>query len=193
MELDKLAPALVALQADLKPVGKTADNPFFKSKYAALPEIMHAIQPLLAKHRLAVSQFVSHINGQSAIRTILLHESGQAIEDTGPLMLPKNDPQGQGSAITYARRYGVMAVLGLVADNDDDGNAATRQIQQEEESEPLPPLADMRQRVNDASAGLTLDEIAAAYKEWSGGLSVMAASVPQLQKYLDHLLGKSKP
>ncbi|MCA1565845.1 MAG: ERF family protein [Acidobacteria bacterium] len=135
-ELDKLAPALVALQADLKPVEKSADNPFFKSKYAPLPEVMKAVQPLLAKHKLAVSQFVTNINGQSAIRTILLHESGQHIEDVAPLLVFEKTntqtgevkpptPQEQGSAITYARRYGVMAVLGLVADEDDDGNAAS--------------------------------------------------------------------
>ena len=124
-ELDKLAPALVALQADLKPVEKSADNPFFKSKYAPLPAVMEAVQPLLAKHKLAVSQFVTHLDGHSALRTLLIHESGQLLEDTQPLLLAKQDPQGQGSAITYARRYGVMAVLGLVADEDDDGNAAS--------------------------------------------------------------------
>lgn len=125
--LDKLAPALVGLQADLKPVEKSAANPFFKSKYAPLPAVMEAVQPLLAKHKLAVSQFVTHLDGQSALRTLLIHESGQLLEDVQPLLLAKQDPQGQGSAITYARRYGVMAVLGLVADEDDDGNAASQQ------------------------------------------------------------------
>jgi len=121
--LDKLAPALVALQGDLSPVSKSAENPFFKSSYAPLPEVMKAVQPLLAKHKLAVTQFPSTVDGQSALRTILIHESGQLIEDTQLLLLTKQDPQGQGSAITYARRYGVMAVLGLVADEDDDGAA----------------------------------------------------------------------
>lgn len=126
MELDKLAPALVALQADLTPVDKSASNPFFKSSYAPLPEVMKAVQPLLAKHKLAVSQFLTHLEGQSAMRTILLHESGQFIEDVQPLLLVKQDPQSQGSATTYARRYGVMSVLGVVADEDDDGNRATQ-------------------------------------------------------------------
>jgi hypothetical protein len=124
-DLDKIAAALVAFQADLKPVGKTADNPFFKSKYAPLPTVMEAVQPLLAQHKLAISQFVTHIDGNSALRTILLHESGQYLEDVQPMLLAKQDPQGQGSAITYARRYGVMAVLGIVADEDDDGNAGS--------------------------------------------------------------------
>ena len=145
LALDKLAPALVALQADLKPVEKSAANPFFKSKYAPLPAVMQVVQPLLARHKLAVSQFVTHLDGQSALRTLLIHESGQLLEDTQPLLLPQTHeedkwdrdaqqlvtrfvvptPQDQGSAITYARRYGVMAVLGLVADEDDDGNAAS--------------------------------------------------------------------
>ncbi len=123
--IDQLAAAFVAFQADLKPVDKSANNPFFKSKYAPLPEVMKAVQPLLAKHSLAVAQFPTHLEGQSALRTILLHESGQSIEDTTPLLLVKDDPQAQGSAMTYARRYGVMAVLGMVADEDDDGNAAS--------------------------------------------------------------------
>ena len=125
-ELDKLAPAIVALQADLKPVEKTAANPFFHSKYAPLPEVMKAVQPLLAAHKLAVLQFPSHLDGQSALRTVLIHESGQKIEDVTPLLLAKDDPQGQASAQTYARRYGVMAVLGLVADEDDDIGGAER-------------------------------------------------------------------
>jgi hypothetical protein len=127
--LDKLAPALVAFQADRVPVAKTAVNPFFKSKYADLPEVMQTAQPLLAKHKLAVSQFPTHLDGVSALRTILLHESGQFIEDVTPILLTKQDAQSQGSAITYAKRYGYMAVLGLVADEDDDGNRAALQTQ----------------------------------------------------------------
>lgn len=117
-QLDKLAPALVALQADLKPVDKNSDNPFFKKKYADLPSVMKAVQPLLATHKLAISQFLTNIHGDSAIRTILLHESGQYIEDIAPLMMGKDDSQSQGAATTYARRYGVMAVLGVVAEED---------------------------------------------------------------------------
>lgn len=125
--LDKLAPALVALQSELTPVDKSADNPFFKSSYAPLPEVMKALQPLLSKNKLAISQFVTNLDGQSAMATMLIHESGQVLTvPPQPLLLTKQDPQSQGSAITYARRYGVMAVLGLVADEDDDGNRASQ-------------------------------------------------------------------
>ena len=152
--LDKLATALVGLQADLKPVEKSAANPFFKSKYAPLPAVMEAVQPLLAKHKLAVSQFVTHLDGQSALRTILLHESGQLIEDVQPLLLAKQDPQGQGSAITYARRYGVMAVLGLVADEDDDGNAASSPRQSSSTSSSTPHAASSTKPASEKQIGL---------------------------------------
>ena len=124
--LDKLAAAFVALQADLVPVAKSKVNPFFKSNYAPLPEVMESIQPLLAKHKLAIAQFPTNLNGESALQTILIHESGQTLKgEPTPLLLAKQDAQSQGSAMTYARRYGVMAVLGLVADEDDDGNKAS--------------------------------------------------------------------
>ena len=123
--MKELPKAFVALQADLKPVSKSATNPFFKSKYAPLPEVMESIQPLLAKHKLAVMQPMTHLNGEPAIKTILIHESGEMIEETSPVFLDKKNAQSHGSAITYARRYGVMSLLGLVADNDDDGYSAT--------------------------------------------------------------------
>lgn len=118
--------AVLALQADLKPTKKNAENPYFKSKYTDLANLMKMLQPLLAKHKLGIVQFVTNIDGQSGLKTILIHDSGVMLEaDPMPLLLPKNDPQAQGSAITYARRYSIQALLGIVADNDDDGNRAT--------------------------------------------------------------------
>ena len=125
-QLNELAVALVAAQAEFSAVPKTADNPFFKSKYADLATVVSHTQPILAKHGLAVSQFPTQINGEPALITYLLHASGQVLADTMKLCAAKSDPQGQGAAITYARRFAYMAVLGLVADVDDDGNTAQR-------------------------------------------------------------------
>lgn len=124
--MENLSKAFVALQADLTPVAKSAVNPFFKAKYAPLPEVMETIQPLLAKHKLAVMQPMTNLDGQPAIKTILIHESGQMMQEVSPIFLNKQDAQSHGSAITYARRYGVMSLLGLVADDDDDGNKASK-------------------------------------------------------------------
>lgn len=124
-ELDKLAPALVALQSDLTAVDKSADNPFFKSKYAPLPEVRKSLQPLLATHKLALTSFPAMVEGKNGLKFFLIHESGQYISGEWQLNPVKQDPQGEGSATTYMRRYGDMAITGLVADEDDDGNAAS--------------------------------------------------------------------
>lgn len=121
-----LAKALSAFQAEVVTVGKSADNPFFHSKYAPLEEIMLAALPVLAKHGLSVMQLPDNLDGQPALTTIVMHESGESQRATTPLLMAKNDPQGQGSAITYLRRYSYAAALGIVIDADDDGNRASR-------------------------------------------------------------------
>lgn len=126
-QINELAAALVAAQAEFSAVPKGSANPFFKSKYAALPDVVAHTAPVLAKHGLAVSQFIDgEYLGGDALITYVIHKSGQYLSHVMRLHLPKEDPQGQGSAVTYARRYSYMAALGLVADDDDDGNAASR-------------------------------------------------------------------
>ena len=125
-EIDQLAAALVAAQAEFSAVPKTAENPFFHSKYADLASVVKAAQPILAKHGLAVSQHPTVVDGEPSLTTYLLHSSGQSLQSTMRLCAAKSDPQGQGAAITYARRFAYQAVLGLVADDDDDGNKATQ-------------------------------------------------------------------
>ena len=130
-EINELALALVKAQAEFSAVPKDSVNPFFKSTYAALPDVVKTATPVLAKNGLAVSQFISQDeSGHDALITYLIHESGQFICHTARLMLVKDDPQAQGSAVTYLRRYSYMSVLGLVADVDDDGNAASQPVQQ---------------------------------------------------------------
>jgi hypothetical protein len=128
-KLDQLALALAAAQADFRAIPKTDTNPFFKSKYAGLPAVVEAASPVLSKHGLSVTQFLGFDGTDDLLTTWLLHSSGQFIADTMRLHLPKRDSQGQGSATTYARRYSYMAALGLVADDDDDGNQASRPVQ----------------------------------------------------------------
>ena len=126
-EINELAAALVLAQAEFGAVPKGSTNPFFKSKYAALPEVVQHASPVLSKHGLAISQHIcTNDNGDDLLLTYLLHRSGQFIAYSMKLHLVKDDPQAQGSAVTYARRYSYMSVLGLVADEDDDGNRATQ-------------------------------------------------------------------
>ena len=124
-QLDQLATALASAQAEFTAIPKTETNPFFKSKYAGLPSVVEAASPILTKHGLSVSQHLGCDETGDTLTTWLLHKSGQFIASTMRLHLSKQDAQGQGSATTYARRYAYMGVLGLVADEDDDGNRAS--------------------------------------------------------------------
>lgn len=129
--ITKLATALKDFQAEVGNVPKDAVNPFFKSKYASLESVVETVKPILAKHGLSYAQFPSNVttNGViygSALTTILMHESGDWLEATTLLIAKDQTPQGQGSAITYMRRYALSAVLGIATEDDDDGNEASK-------------------------------------------------------------------
>ena len=148
--LNELAAALAKAQAEIEPAPKDADNPYFKSKYASLPAVRDAMREAFAKNGLSVVQmpitsdeFVTEdvieydqrgtqvttkkTFGTVKVTTLLLHESGQSL-DCGTLSakVDVSNPQKAGSAITYFRRYALAAISQTVADEDDDGNAASQ-------------------------------------------------------------------
>ena len=124
--IDKIIPAFIAFQSDMPSVPKDGNNPHFKSKYATLGAITEATRPHLAKHGLGFMQWMSNRDGLQLIVTRIMHTSGQWMEDEGYILNPtKNDPQGMGSAVTYARRYTLGASLGIITEDDDDGNRAS--------------------------------------------------------------------
>lgn len=119
--------ALLAVQQSAPSLQKNSINPHFKNRYISLDSLMEQILPVLNSNGLLLLQLPTTVGGEPALRTSIVHEeTGESIEDTMLLVLAKDDPQGQGSAITYARRYALMAALGLVADEDDDAEAATK-------------------------------------------------------------------
>ena len=122
--INDLAAALVKAHAEIHAVKKDAANPFFKSKYATLDSVVDAVKPPLLKQGIVVLQGVHDAEHGVAVETMLLHSSGQWISSTLRLPASKEDAQGYGSAISYGRRYGLMAICGVPAE-DDDGNAAT--------------------------------------------------------------------
>lgn len=121
---EKLYEAVSKAQAEIKPAVLDMTNPHYKSKYASLTSILEAIREPLAKNNLAVLQQVETDEDGYWINTILAHSSGQEISNSFRLIVNKNDMQGLGSAITYGRRYGISALLGVVDTEDDDGNGA---------------------------------------------------------------------
>jgi len=122
--IKKLAAALNKFQASISGAKKKSKNPFFKSNYADLKEVIECAKEALSENGLSYSQFPISAEGKAGVRTILMHESGEWMEDTLLLACVKQDPQAYGSAITYARRYALQAILGIPSE-DDDGNNAT--------------------------------------------------------------------
>lgn len=123
--IKQLSAALLKAQRSITFASKDANNPHFKSKYADLPAVIDAIKPALNDAGIVFLQtFSPSETGFIAVTTRLMHETGEWIEDTATVPLPKSDPQGYGSAATYARRYSLAAITGLYQD-DDDGNAAS--------------------------------------------------------------------
>lgn len=123
-DFSALAAALAAAQGEFPPIPRAAENPFFHSRYADLASVRAAVTPVLAAHGLAVTQHPIITDSGPGLTTMLVHESGQWISSTMLLCMAKADPQGQGSAITYARRYALSAILGVASEEDDDGQAA---------------------------------------------------------------------
>ncbi len=124
--IGKLAAALSKAQGAMEGAVKDSANPFFKSKYADLAAVWDACRQPLSANELAVVQIVddAEVNARIVVETILMHSSGEWISGRIAMKPVKDDPQGIGSCITYARRYGLQAIVGI-APEDDDGNAAS--------------------------------------------------------------------
>jgi len=120
--IKNIATALCAFQGEVEKIKKTATNPFFKSKYATLADILDIIRDPLVKNGLSFVQFPK---GEHGLETLLMHTSGEWLMESYTMRPTKDDPQGAGSVITYQRRYALGAILGLNIDVDDDGNAAS--------------------------------------------------------------------
>lgn len=137
-----IASAFVKSQADFGPALKTNTNPHFKSKYAGLDACVEAVIDALHKHGIGLMQRTLPCESGVAVETVFIHSSGETMS-SGPLHVPasKNDPQGYGSALTYARRYSLMAACGI-APEDDDGNAASKPTTYKAPARPAPRLTD---------------------------------------------------
>jgi len=123
--ITKIMPAFIKAQANFAPALKSATNPHFKSKYVALDGVIDAVAEPLRAQGIAIMQQTDIVDARTILVTRLIHESGEWIASRYPVHPVKADPQGEGSALTYARRYALMALVGI-APEDDDGNAAVK-------------------------------------------------------------------
>jgi len=140
---------LLEIQRELPKIGKDGDNPYFHSSYLTLEKLLDVMLPLLNAKGLLLIQAPEVVEGNGVLTTRIIDPLDGIIIETQMLLATKsNDPQAQGSAITYARRYALMAILGIVpAETDDDGNAAT----------PISPEKGMN-KTQWAALGKLLDE-----------------------------------
>ena len=163
----KIAAAFVAAKRDFAPALKTSTNPHFKNRYVDLAGCLEAVNDALLTHGIAVYQETFDVQDGVTVETCFLHESGETLR-MGRLHVPalKHDPQGYGSALTYARRYSLMAACGIAAE-DDDGNAGSKKPIPKPEGKPVNPLDAVVQKVTAESAESVPKQI--EYQDEFGG------------------------
>ena len=154
MDMKQIAAAFVRAKREFAPALKTSTNPHFKSKYADLAACIEAVDGALLNHGMVMYQETFLDESGVTVETVFLHESGESLR-CGKLHVPaaKNDPQGYGSALSYARRYSLMAACGI-APEDDDGNAASRK----------PVAAKPSKHASELKAINTREELVSLYK-----------------------------
>lgn len=186
--IGQLAKALSLAQAELKHAKKKESNPFYKSKYADLAEVLDVCREPLSKNGLAITQIpMVDDNGCLVLRTMIIHETGEWIAGNYPLKPQKDDPQGYGSAITYARRYALAAYV-QIAQEDDDGNAAStapkvnikKEVKDQVYKDTVDALAtDDRVKLLETWEGFSQEEMVELWKLFN---SQQRAAIKKMQK-----------
>lgn len=136
----ELSKALANFHTEVKQPMKDANNPFFKSKYVPLENVVEAITETASKHGLSFVQWASNdANGRVGVATMLMHSSGEYIEfDPVFMNADKNTAQGAGALISYLKRYSLSAVFGITSDQDDDANQASGNTKQQKQQSVQP-------------------------------------------------------
>lgn len=166
-QINEIAAALAIAQAELRNPAFDSSNPHFKSKFASLANVRDTITPTLTRHGIAVLQLLGFDEGRVTCETVLTHKSGQWISGTFSMPPTKPDAQGTGSAATYCRRYSLMAIVNVVGDEDDDGNAASER-----------PAQKPAKATDDTEAALILDSLREAAMDGLEALQARFAAVP---------------
>jgi ribosomal protein L12E/L44/L45/RPP1/RPP2 len=156
----KIAAAFVKAQKAFGPALKSSTNPHFKSRYADLSACVEAVVDALNNNGIGLIQRCYDNPNGVMVETVFVHESGEVLE-CGILQVPasKQDPQGYGSALTYARRYSLMAACGI-APEDDDGNSASRRTEIKSTVDEH-KIADLLAAMDECN---TLEDLQKAYK-----------------------------
>ena len=178
--LSKFTESFGNAQAEIKFAVENSVNPHLKNRYADLSSVIDAIKPALNNHGIAFMQLPEESEtGIVRLTTRLIHLSGEWIETTSSCPMPKNDPQGYGSALTYLRRYSLSAICGLYAD-DDDGNVA---------SQPSKTI-DIDYYVKSIKESTSLDDLKTRYTAAVKMIAGNPSATKTLEKAKDEMKGK---
>jgi hypothetical protein len=182
--MKEIAAALVKAQKEFGPALKTSTNPHFRNKYAALDACIEAVIDALNNNGIMLMQQTSLCEDGVIVETLFIHESGEMMGG-GKLHVPaaKQDPQGYGSALTYAKRYSLQSACGI-APEDDDGEHATKSVQQKQAAPAAPkPAAKAPTKVEGKDTPWQLKVVAKPdgdHGEWSQ--LIIDATMLQLQQ-----------
>lgn len=162
-ELGEIAKALAAAQGELQDAKKDSINPHFKNKYASLASVREAITATFARHGLSVVQ-LNEPHGESGVCvvTLLMHTSGQWIKSRLFVPVTKKDPQGFGSALSYARRYALGAIANIATDDDDDANVASKTQPPKEAPPATTTTVNVEALIMNLETAMTAEELAKA-------------------------------
>jgi hypothetical protein len=161
-DIKDLAEAYCLMQAELPTASKSSKG--LRSKFADIVEVIETSRPILAKHGLAVIQEVIDISGNPGLRTTLIHKSGQSISEIMLLFPEKNMTNGSnynhalGGCITYFRRYSYMAIIGMVAENEDN-DGYTPNTNYNQSSSYAKASADTQPKIYDHAAKISPDQL----------------------------------
>lgn len=182
------AEAFIEMQHSIGAAIKASKNPAFKSDYADLNAVWEAIKDPLHDHGFGVVQHTDFDDKDVWVATTLLHSSGEKMTGRYPLRPTRADPQGYGGALTYAKRYSLCAMLGVVAEKDDDGNTASAGARNTQSPPPNGAAAAL------APAQQANGDIAPMARNWVNEQKEIinaCATLPELTEWLDHEGGGS--
>lgn len=195
--LSKLATSLSIAQGDIDDASKNGLNPAFRSKYADLAAVRTVIREPLSVNGLSVLQFASTVllEGSASavaveVRTMLLHNSGEYVSEVLRMPVMKQDSHGVGSAITYARRYGLMGIL-CIASEDDDGNAASNVTQGGKAPAPVVKIPEATLKKLKEDGMLIAKEGIAKVRSWYKALSPELRMALEADDYLTDIVASA--
>lgn len=197
MSIAALAAALAKAQGEMTGAKKDALNPHFKSRYADLASVWDACREALSKNGLSVVQRIFSDPTGVGVRTMLMHSSGEWMQDELVVPVQQRTAQGMGSAITYARRYALQAMVGVAAEDDDGNDASVANDNSPQPQHHMPPVsgrrtAELRQRTSARVAEARGPTQVELWEKVRAAGAIFGKSEEQLKTFVRTLLGGSR-